>query len=196
MTHWLTHGEWVMSVLTAIYVLLTAFYAWTSHKTLKAIQGQADAAVKDSAARDEQFAKQLKVSSDAAEAARLNAQALIASERAWIMAYIVWAADANPNQIPRPTTMTVILDGNGGFSIDVCLICRNEGKTPAWITERRAWLALYHEPPPTMPDTSQPLAFNYSDLVPVSVGGETIIQNAPRCVGNYPEVGGPALVLY
>ena len=89
MAHWLTHGEWVMSVLTAIYVLLTGFYALTSHKTLKAIQGQADAAVKDSAARDEQFAEQLRVASNAADAALLNAQAVINSDRPWVIIFVL-----------------------------------------------------------------------------------------------------------
>jgi hypothetical protein len=40
----LTRGESIMAVLTAIYVLLTAFYAYTSHKTLKAIEGQIEVA--------------------------------------------------------------------------------------------------------------------------------------------------------
>lgn len=40
------------------------------------------------------------------------------------------------------------------------------------------------------------MAFSYSDLEPVSVGGQSIIQNAPQCAGNYPEVGGPALMFY
>lgn len=66
---WLTHGEWVMSSLTLIYVALTAFYAWTSHKTLKALEDQSRDAKDEATARDKQFAEQLKVSRDAADAA-------------------------------------------------------------------------------------------------------------------------------
>ena len=124
MAHWLTHGEWVMSVLTAIYVLLTGFYAWTSHKTLKAIQGQADAAVKDSAARNEQFVKQLKVSSDAAEAARLNAQALINAERPWVMVQINIVQMLMTEDEGR-------LHGKYGFQLTMF----NYGKTPAHILD-------------------------------------------------------------
>lgn len=50
--NWLSHGEWVMASLTAIYVVLTGLYALISYKTLKAIQEQG----KSSA---DQFQKQL-----------------------------------------------------------------------------------------------------------------------------------------
>jgi hypothetical protein len=80
----LTHGEWVMSILTLIYVLLTGFYAYVSHKTLGEIEGQAEHARSESTARDKQFAEQLKVSQDAARAALLNATALQSAERAHI----------------------------------------------------------------------------------------------------------------
>jgi hypothetical protein len=45
---WLTHGEWVMAVLTLIYVLITGFYAWTSHKTLNALEEQGRQALQSS----------------------------------------------------------------------------------------------------------------------------------------------------
>ena len=71
---WLTHGEWVMAVLTAIYVSITAFYAWVSHKTLRAIEEQTERA-KDST----------KAARDAADAALRNANALIDAERAHLI---------------------------------------------------------------------------------------------------------------
>jgi hypothetical protein len=58
-SHWLTHGEWVISALTLVYVLLTGVYVFISHKTLKAIEDQGKHAL-------------------------LNAQALINSQRPWI----------------------------------------------------------------------------------------------------------------
>jgi len=81
-TPWLTHGEWVMSVLTLIYVAFTGVYVVISRKTLKEIEKQAERAEVESVARDKQFAEQLKVSRDAASAASLNAQAVIEAERA------------------------------------------------------------------------------------------------------------------
>jgi len=113
----LTHGEWVMSGLTFIYVGLTAFYAWTSHKTLKALEEQGRHAKEETEARDKQFAQQLKVSQDAATAASLNAQAIINSERPWIL---------------------VSFDSHGSFDIPkqahVNFKGRNCGRTPARVT--------------------------------------------------------------
>src|SRR5580704_8606623 len=81
----LTHGEWIMGTLTAIYVGITGFYAWVSHKTLRAIERQA----KDQA---DAGAEQMRLAHGAADAAQksasaalLNAQALISAERPWII---------------------------------------------------------------------------------------------------------------
>ncbi len=72
---------------------------------------------------------------DNAEAAKASAEALINSERAWVMADIRWTADMPPRSVPRPTNLRII-DGSGDVTIDVCLICKNEGRTPAWITQK------------------------------------------------------------
>lgn len=138
----------------------------------------------------------LKPAEIAAQSAQKSADALINSERAWIMADIAWAADVP--HAPKPTTLRVCSSsGTEGkkFSIFVCLVCKNDGKTPAWITERSAWLGLFYNLP-TTPDTKQPIAFTYSDLQPLSVGQSSTVQNEPTCKGDYPEVGGPALVIY
>ncbi len=37
---WLSHGELVMAILTVVYVGITAFYAYVSHRTLKQIERQ------------------------------------------------------------------------------------------------------------------------------------------------------------
>lgn len=73
----LTHCEWVMAILTAIYVGITGFYAWVSRRTLETIQDQAET-------NRAQFEKQLKVAKEAATAAQQNAQAIINAERAWV----------------------------------------------------------------------------------------------------------------
>jgi hypothetical protein len=43
---------------------------------------------------------------------------------------------------------------------------------------------------------NKPVAFTSSELVTLSVGQSTIIQNEIECDGSYPEIGGPGLVLY
>lgn len=79
---WLTHGEWVMSGLTFIYVGLTAFYAWTSHKTLKALEGQGLHAKNEAEAHNAQFLQQLKVSQDGVMALMNAEQAILAVSNA------------------------------------------------------------------------------------------------------------------
>jgi hypothetical protein len=114
---WLTHGEWVMSILTAIYVLATLVYVRISHKTLKAIEDQGKHAKGEAEAGDKRFSGQLKVSQDAANAASLNAQAIISSERPWVLI----AVDSAPDfDIPKQT--------------HVYFRGKNWGRTPARIT--------------------------------------------------------------
>jgi hypothetical protein len=57
----LTRGEWVMAILTAIYVGITGFYAWVSHRTLQAIEDQSGFAKEQAEANQQQFGEQLKV---------------------------------------------------------------------------------------------------------------------------------------
>ena len=74
-----------MSILTLAYVVITGIYACIASRTLKAIQDQGTQAKEEAISRDKQFAEQLRVSKDAAEAALLNARAIINSERPWIV---------------------------------------------------------------------------------------------------------------
>jgi hypothetical protein len=106
-----------MSGLTFIYVCLTAFYALTSHKTLKALEDQGRHAKEEAEARDTQFAQQLNVSQDAPTAASLNAQAIINSERPLIL---------------------VSFKANGWFDVPhqthIYFTGKNCGRTPARVT--------------------------------------------------------------
>jgi hypothetical protein len=68
--HWLTHGEWVMSVLTFIYVALTGVYVVISAKTLNTIKDDVESSAR-------QFSDQLKVAQDAAQAANDGARAMV-----------------------------------------------------------------------------------------------------------------------
>jgi len=133
----------------------------------------------------------------AAEAAQSSIEAFKNSERSWIMADVHWAAD--DARAPKPTLMRVGFTSNNSdkqsFRLFILLDCKNDGKTPAWITERTAWIDLL-EDVPTKPDTSQPVAFTSSELVTLSVGQSAIIQPDIECDGPYPELGGRGCVLY
>jgi hypothetical protein len=70
-----------------------------------------------------------KASIRSARAATKSADALVASERAWVMVDLEWP----PSGLTRGETQTVFL---------LYCICRNEGKTPAWIKEIKCQLAF------------------------------------------------------
>jgi len=70
-----------------------------------------------------------------ANAALLNAQALIDSERAWIMVDV--------ETRPPGVTQSTNAQPNQRFTmIDVKVICSNEGNTVAWITEKRSFFGI------------------------------------------------------
>lgn len=107
---WMSHSEWVMAILTFIYVCATIFYAVTSHQTLKAIGRTATLTEKlaEHAAEqlcvaknsvnalhqqigqmrsaNEQTNRLIEQSTASAEAASKSADAFVESERAWIHA--------------------------------------------------------------------------------------------------------------
>jgi hypothetical protein len=98
--------------------------------------------------------KSVKAAQDNAAAAKASADALINSERAWVMADIKWSADVAG--LTRSTQLRVV-NGSGEVSADICLIYQNDGKTPAWITEKRIILrevSALQNPPDYTPDAT------------------------------------------
>ena len=141
----LTHAEWIMAILTAIYVGITGFYAWVSRKTLDAIERQA----KD---QSETGAEQIKLAHEAADtaqksasAALLNAQALINAERPWII-------------------VVVKENGEGDFTFSA----RNYGRTPAEIVSFSSEITFVEEDIQDLP--SEPsYSFAYQSDVTILV---------------------------
>jgi hypothetical protein len=119
--------------------------------------------------------------------ANASARALINSERAWVTTSIVWA-----------TTEGLIIEGTGtegNTTVNVCLICTNDGKIPAWITKKAFRLGIFDNLP-SRPDTRSLQSFGYSGPEPLSVGESTKVFMQPECNGRRPQVGGPSLVIY
>jgi hypothetical protein len=77
----MTHAEWIMSGLTAVYVLLSGLYVVYSHKTLRELQRQIGLIEKQNTATE----TQLKISEKSAEAAMLSAKSMISAERSWLI---------------------------------------------------------------------------------------------------------------
>lgn len=69
---------------------------------------------------------------ESAVAAKASADALINSERAWVMVSVGWAPGAEMG-----------LEGTGpDYTVNITLRYKNDGKTPAWIIERRGCLRI------------------------------------------------------
>jgi hypothetical protein len=116
---WMSHGEYVMAGLTLIYVVATIFYAVTSLRTLKAIEGQS-----------KQTDELIVATKKNADAAKASAEAIIASERAWVM-------------VELDSTGLFVSDGRYQTAkLSLSVVYNNVGRTPAWITEGSIYFEL------------------------------------------------------
>ena len=125
-----------------------------------------------------------------------NVEAVVNSERSWIMTDIRWHADVG--DAPTPTQLRVVEhSGTEGDQISLALCWRwqNDGRTPAWITDKQLWLRIVQEAPPSEPDLSGP--FTFSGPEPLGIGKSSRIFVQPVCDGTWPRRGeGRALILY
>jgi hypothetical protein len=139
--------EWWLTVFTGALVLVTAVLAAVAFLQFLAMRRQ-----------ESWMQRSVEVAETSAKAAKESADALIGSERAWIMV-----------QVTRvPVTGGLIAHGQSWSaesglvettSIRFRMTCKNEGHTPAWITERRYCLKILSGTPPTKPN------FNDSDEI-------------------------------
>lgn len=143
--HWytpLTRPEWW---LVLVGFLTLGLIWWQAKKTADAAEATKESAavmeeqtaiLKDSVAAAE---KNAAAARDAAAIARIGTDAMLNSERAWVLAELGW------NQ-----GLGHVLEGTeteGGMrthctNICVELTCRNEGRTPAWIDSVRGGCAI------------------------------------------------------
>ena len=121
----LSHGEWVMGVLTAIYVLISFF-------SFRAIQRQADIAA-DSAVAANNAAT---AAQDAARAAERNTEALMNIERPWLIVTGV-RYDLLPTTTP---------DGRSENRSHVHVSFQNFGRSPAWPVAQSGRLKAFNKP--------------------------------------------------
>ncbi len=103
-----------------------------------------------------------------AKAAEASTNALINSERAWVMAELEWAND-------RPGNFG--WGSGGGFEgattwARLSLNCSNEGKTPAWIIQKRVRIEIVEAipPKPQFPPLNPEWEFENSEPEPLAPG--------------------------
>jgi hypothetical protein len=76
-------------------------------------------------------------------------------------------------------------------------VCKNDGKTPAWITGQQLWCKIFHEAPAALPDTTLPVSFSRIGPHPLSVRGAPLeIPMELVCEGRREPIGGGPMVIY
>jgi hypothetical protein len=174
----MTCFEVIMAGLTAVYVGSTIFYAFTSHKTLKAIEKQGEDNAQQFTQQITEATKSADAARDGAIAARDSADALVASERAWIMVNLAWCDNLRIFQTTRH-------NGSIVTGINIECICTNQGRTPALITEIRCVLKFSDLDLETVPnfDHAEPY---YSEPEPIpSARDSKPYQLQPGCDGEW-----------
>ncbi len=157
---WLTHGEWVMAILTGIYVILTAAYVRISLQTFRAIKRQAQLTEQQGESNAKQFTEQINAMNEArrqtdelirqatAQVSALTKQASVseiaanaatkAAEAALLNAHAVMTAE-RAWILLREIVGTSVLPGKKAW----CVIhFRNYGKTPGRILSRAIELQI------------------------------------------------------
>jgi hypothetical protein len=150
-------------------VVVGAFASYAALRTLRIINtqtGHIEQQVKEMQAGSkqtdkliEQNALQASAASDAANAALKSAQAVINSERAWVMVQIEWLAGSGSM---LNTTLQPDEARHYETHASIRLKCTNEGKTIAWIDQKLACFQILKELP-KQPDFS---ALEMLDCVP------------------------------
>jgi hypothetical protein len=119
----------------------------------------------------------LRATKESADAANKNAGALVNSQRAWIM------VDANPGA--RVSVFHVTTNSEGeSTTVRFPLVCRNEGGTPAWITEKFVRARVVESMPPLLGlESASDGDFHDISLEPLGVGKELAFVADVRCSG-------------
>jgi len=120
------------------------------------------------AARSLHYVKKQAISTqDAASAAADNASAVLNAERAWVM------VDVSP--VPGYHIFDAFSNNRTGKAFNGRIVCRNEGKTPAWIEEKRGRF-LFADKLPAIPDLTN-LEVIHNEREPIGAGKETSVDH-------------------
>jgi hypothetical protein len=182
--------------LYLIYVIVTAIAAFVAWRALIAIRIQGHwmkkqlaemriarkQTVTEMQAAGEQTRKLIAQAESTAKATRDSADALVASERAWIMLEAFPAGDSKPFKIPDGTT-----------GIDARCECRNEGKTGAWINEIKCVLEFTTLQLPEKPNFDNVEPYHSVPRPIASRGNPETYIIQPGCIGDW---GNRILILY
>jgi hypothetical protein len=120
-------ASWALFVAALLTLIFLALQAWETRRAAQATQKSAVIVEGQSAILE----KSVPVAKEAADAARdsvatakMNTEALVNAERAWILAELGWYDEPAGR---------VGADEFGCTTINIKLTCKNEGRSPAWI---------------------------------------------------------------
>lgn len=163
-------------MFTAALVVVGAIGVGYAVKTLKAIERQAKAnedQLTEIQQSSEKTDRMILLTAQQTENVKKSTDALINSERSWIMTELDWQDGRN--------RIHVTTERKGDSRVDtsrIYLVLRgkNEGRTPAWITAIKFWCTLYFEAPPAKPDIAADIAFSRLGPDPLGIG-QPLIEN-------------------
>lgn len=119
-----------------------------------------------------------------------QADALINSERAWVMADVEWDSSKWADRKPH------VLEGSGTggdtTGIYVVLTCRNEGRSPAWIEEKRARFQIVD----VLPDKPDLTSAEFIQAGPEPIGIGKALAHSWQATGTGHEALGKMMVVY
>jgi hypothetical protein len=158
---WLTPDK-VIAITTTVYVVVTVVMFFAIRSQSRAAQRQAD------------------IADIAAQAAKQSADALINSERAWVLVDIRWDDRTISRLITGQTAVTgTIIDCT---SAQIKCVCVNHGRSPAWITVKQVGIAIL-ETIPQEPDFSRMSVGQY-EPEPLAPLAESTRYWQPGCEGS------------
>jgi hypothetical protein len=109
--------------------------------------------------------KQTPLLQASADAARMSAEALVNSERAWVMTKVCRKKECRPEIGEYTDHQGELCTTISGFE----WISRNDGRTPAWIIEQKLWCRIAQKLP-DIPDISSPACIRIGGPNPLGVG--------------------------
>jgi hypothetical protein len=176
--------DYALLVCTVALSIIGGVGTWAAVRSLGQIRRQAYILV-DHRTHLEQLAA---AASSNAGAAKASADALINGERAWVVTRISWQDG------PKELT-TTNSNGETRTFLSVSLKYRNDGRTPAWITNQRIWCRLVEDAPPAIPNTAIPPSYSRLGPDPISVGRRWKLSTSLECEGKRASMG-TAMVVY
>jgi len=120
-------ANWALFVAALLTLIFLAWQAWETRRAAQATQKSAVIVEEQSSILEKSVAiaeKAADAARSSAETAKENTKALINAERAWILAELGW--------YDEPASR-VGVDELGCTAVNIRLICKNEGRSPAWI---------------------------------------------------------------